>query len=323
MFAVPDDPAAPRPVESTLPPPARVGRERTLVTEFSGKALGSLILGMLSFLLPVVLSLPAFIVGVLAIRDISRSGGQLLGKALAYGGITTAFLGNFSIIVLFSVWSTVRAREVAFEASKQNLSRLAKAMHRHNKIYGSAPANATYRERGGRGGRLGRDPVLLSWRVRLLLSLGHQELFDKFKQDEPWDSPHNLKLLPLMPKVYAPVFGNTPPGHTHYQVFTGPKTPFKLGVGPRIPATFRDGTSNTILIIEADYAVPWTEPADVDLLGLRRLPQFGKLWGDGFLGAMADGSTRFISKRVSEPTLRMAIDPSDGGILAPNWERGP
>jgi hypothetical protein len=122
-----------------------------------------------------------------------------------------------------------------------------------------------------------------------------------------------------MPKVYAPVRGDAPPNHTHYLVFTGPKTVFN---GPQgIPLLrIQDGTSNTFLIVEADDAVPWTKPADLEVAPGRALPRLGGQWGDGFLVAMADGSTRFVSNRVSEQTLRLAIDPADGMLLPADWE---
>ena len=41
---------------------------------------------------------------------------------------------------------------------------------------------------------------LLSWRVRILPYLEGRYLFEQFKLDEPWDSPHNMKLLKGIPK---------------------------------------------------------------------------------------------------------------------------
>ncbi len=43
---------------------------------------------------------------------------------------------------------------------------------------------------------------LLSWRVAILPCLGQKELYNRFKLDEPWDSPHNRQLAVLMPEVY-------------------------------------------------------------------------------------------------------------------------
>jgi hypothetical protein len=48
---------------------------------------------------------------------------------------------------------------------------------------------------------------LYSWRVLLLPYLDEQELYQQFQLDEPWDSPHNLQLLPRMPGFYAPPSG--------------------------------------------------------------------------------------------------------------------
>ncbi len=45
-------------------------------------------------------------------------------------------------------------------------------------------------------------PTELSWRVALLPFLDKQDLYDEFHHDEPWDSPHNLKLVDKMPKVF-------------------------------------------------------------------------------------------------------------------------
>ena len=53
------------------------------------------------------------------------------------------------------------------------------------------------------GNRNGPGNLLLSWRVHLLPYLGHQELYDEFRRDEPWDSPHNVDLLARMPDVYS------------------------------------------------------------------------------------------------------------------------
>ncbi len=61
--------------------------------------------------------------------------------------------------------------------------------------------------------------------------LPHSEqvtLFRQFKLDEPWDSPHNIRLFPMMPHQYESPRKNNTPGETFYQVFTGPGTAFPL-----------------------------------------------------------------------------------------------
>ena|ERR1700722_698125 len=44
---------------------------------------------------------------------------------------------------------------------------------------------------------------LYSWRVAILPLIDSARLYEEFHQDEPWDSPHNIKLLPKMPPSYA------------------------------------------------------------------------------------------------------------------------
>ncbi len=170
---------------------------------------------------------------------------------------------------------------------------------------------------------------LLSWRVTLLPYLDQGKLYKEFKLDEPWDSPHNKKLLEKMPAVYAPVMGKTKePYSTYYRIFTGPNTPFdpmKARRGPeglggaRFPASFPDGTSNTILIVEAAEAVPWTKPDELEFDRKKPLPKLGGQFPGIFLAALADGSVRMIRRAISEETLKNAIDPADGNVLGPDW----
>ena len=59
---------------------------------------------------------------------------------------------------------------------------------------GRLPAAALYSKDG---------KPLLSWRVQILPYLGHQELYNRFRHNESWDSEHNRKLFEHMPDVIA------------------------------------------------------------------------------------------------------------------------
>jgi hypothetical protein len=165
---------------------------------------------------------------------------------------------------------------------------------------------------------------LLSWRVAILPYLEQQELYKQFKLDEPWDSPHNKKLLDKMPTVYAPVGVQTKEPHTtFYQAIVGPGAAWefkpKAGAlfnaeGLRYPASFTDGTSNTIGLVEAAKAVPWTKPEDVPYDPKGALPKLGGLFKDGFHAAFMDGSVRFLSRRVGPDSLRAVITRAAGDI---------
>lgn len=103
---------------------------------------------------------------------------------------------------------------------------------------------------------------LLSWRVAILPHVEQKPLYDRFKLDEPWDSPHNKTLIPLMPRVYRSPFAKVESGKTTYVLATGPKLLFGTAKAKGI----RDvvDTSNTILAFDVDdaSAVTWTKPDD-------------------------------------------------------------
>jgi hypothetical protein len=108
----------------------------------------------------------------------------------------------------------------------------------------------------------------LSWRVHILPFIGFTELYQEFKFDEAWDSPHNIKLLPKMPAIYSPIADmnetvELKPYHTTYVAPVGSKTVF----GQEEPMSFgniTDGTSNTIAFVELkrEHAIPWTSPEE-------------------------------------------------------------
>src|SRR5712691_6018975 len=104
---------------------------------------------------------------------------------------------------------------------------------------------------------------LLSWRVLILPFLAQENLYQGFHLDEPWDSSHNIQLLSRMPSAYGPYKGDPPKdGGTYFQAFVGPGAAFE-GTKGLTYADFKDGTSNTIMVVEAWDAVPWTKPEDL------------------------------------------------------------
>jgi len=155
---------------------------------------------------------------------------------------------------------------------------------------------------------------LLSWRVLLLPYLDEgAELYREFRLDEAWDSPHNLRLVPRMPSVFAPPPGRRArlaPGHTVCHVFIGPETPFAVPTGPLIPYSyFPSSPSNTFLIVEAGKPIPWTKPQELVYYSYRPLPDLTGLFEDGFRAATADGAIYFVKNDMEEDILRSAISP--------------
>jgi hypothetical protein len=144
--------------------------------------------------------------------------------------------------------------------------------------------------------------------VHILPYIGEQELHGKFRLDEAWDSPHNVKLLPLMPPVYrAPTATKAQDHYSSYYVLTGPTTAFagRKGVGFE---EMVDGTAHTLLAAEADRPIPWTKPEDIPYDPDKPLPKLGGLTEGGFNAATCDGAVHFFSDAAADREGRSAAD---------------
>ena len=207
------------------------------------------------------------------------------------------------------VWPIIaRARQAAQRsASVNNLKQIALAMHNYHSTYNRFPAAVII-------GPDGKTPH--SWRVELLPYLEQNELFTAYKMDEPWDSPNNKKVLEKMPRVFAaiPDAGGT---FSSYFVLSGDETAFP-GERPVRIADITDGTSNTIMLVEAKRDIPWTKPEDIPYEAKKPFPKLGGFFPEGFNAALCDGSVRFLANGIAEPVLR-ALTTRGGGEIIPNF----
>jgi hypothetical protein len=176
-----------------------------------------------------------------------------------------------------------RASRQQVRTSINNIKQIALSVHNYADTFGGKLPQNVVKD----------DKPLLSWRVLLLPYLEQEALYKQFKLDEPWDSPNNLKLLEKIPAV--------------------------IGSGLGI-AQIADGTSNTILCVEATRAAPWTKPTDIPFDPMKDLPKFGKAFGEKPLAALCDGSVRELDlNTISAATLKNAINTNDGIPLGPDW----
>ncbi|HMP59727.1 MAG TPA: DUF1559 domain-containing protein [Gemmatales bacterium] len=204
-----------------------------------------------------------------------------------------------------------------------NLRHIVVAMHMFHNDYSRMPSN--YCDPQGK--------PLLSWRVALLPYMEQNALYQKFKIDEPWDSPNNKPLIAEMPKFYQVPGTSTPVGQTHIQVFVGAPqyqgqfAPiFRSGGRQRLTLNQivnLDGASNTLCVVEATHPVIWTKPddividADIDDLA-KPGPALGALADDPhFVAAFADGSVRVFRRSLPDAAkykriLRALVGVADG-----------
>lgn len=145
---------------------------------------------------------------------------------------------------------------------------------------------------------------LLSWRVALLPYLDRQDLYDQFRLDEPWDSPHNLSLVGRMPRVYREGDEERDrEGKTRLRILTSsregyPQTPFVLGERRGLSwgaITSQDGSMATALVLELAEPTIWTNPDEPRYVPGGLLPRFGHPErDDGVHVLFADGSVRLL-----------------------------
>ncbi len=217
--------------------------------------------------------------------------------SLRYSGDHMSSVASIGVLTALLLPAVQAAREAARRTeAKNHLKQIGLAMHNYHDTNGRFPPRAIYDKSG---------KPLLSWRVALLPYVDEGDLYKEFKLDEPWDSPHNKKLIEQMPTVYKNPNGSAGDGKTNYLVSVGKGTIFEGTKGTRI-ADIADGTSNTILAVEAnlDQSVIWTKPDDLEYDPAQPKRGLGSLRPEGFQVLLADGSVRFISNHVDIALLK-------------------
>ena len=147
---------------------------------------------------------------------------------------------------------------------------------------------------------------LLSWRVAILPFVEQQSLYQQFHLDEPWDSEHNRELIKQMPEWFRDPHDDPKSTNASYFMPTGKGMigESEEGIGDR---QIKDGTSHTILLVEAKRDIPWTKPEDIEIDSDpgKPLPKFGgHLVPDGlFVAGFADGSVRTLSQSMDPQIL--------------------
>ncbi len=234
-------------------------------------------------------------------------------------------LGLLGILAAILTPQIQQAREAARRSScKCNLKQLGLALHNYHEANGCfPPAYVTD----------GKGRPMHSWRVLILPYIDQAALYAKYKFDEPWDGPHNIRLLDEIPPIYkcpshcpsprkvaglpsrfgllacstlGTVSSSQQPRCTNYAAVLGKDCVFR-GAQPVSIGDITDGTSNTVLVGEVtDSDILWTKPEDINVA---KHPQMGDRMGfssDHQTGAfflMGDGSVRFISAATPQSTI--------------------
>jgi serine/threonine protein kinase len=204
-------------------------------------------------------------------------------------------------------WVQAGGRDVQ---STNQLKQMGLAFHNFASAYRKFPASASMAREGAIGINDESELKPFSWRVAILPFIEQQKLFEQYRFDEPWDSEANLKLLAKMPSIYRSpdASEDQPVGQANYQGIANGASALGIDDGVKF-RDIRDGTSNTLLILETKSSVPWTKPQD-----LSELPKFAD---DAVLRyLMADGSVRTMDP-VDEEKLKALITRDGGERIEP------
>lgn len=104
-------------------PPAAVPSMAPMEGPTSGKAIASLICGILGFvILPIISAIPAIVLGHLSLSEIKRSAGRIKGQGMAIAGLVLGYLGIamipfILIIAAIAIPNLLRAKMAANESS--------------------------------------------------------------------------------------------------------------------------------------------------------------------------------------------------------------
>jgi hypothetical protein len=218
-------------------------------------------------------------------------------------------IASTGILLALLLPAVQAAREAARRnASMNNMKQLVLGLANHEASRKAFPAHTSYDADG---------KPLLSWRVHILPFVEQSTLYKQFHLDEPWDSEHNKQLIAQMPNLFldpSSIKLSPQDGKTHYLGVLGDAYLFDGTNEGRAFAEIRDGSSNTIAIIQVDddHAAVWTKPDDWQPDADDPLQGLGGLHPGGTLAGFCDGHVQFISKMIDPETLLSLLTVAGG-----------
>lgn len=273
----------------------------TEVIRTSGKAIASFVLGLISLVCSLFAGIPALVLGLLALSDISREPQRLKGRGLAFAGVALGsigcVLGTVGVLIALLLPAVQAARTAAREAqTANNLKQIGIALHNYNSTFNTFPP-AVQNDSSG-------QPAL-SWRVALLPYLEEQDMYQGYQPAEPWNSPANLQALNHLPPVFRSPFASAG-DDVGYVVVTDPEFVFDGTTACQLREV-TDGLSKTIIAVDAEpTGVKLAEPRDFEwqeFLQRFQNQAVGNMPG-GFVALAADGSVTFVPYDTDPATLR-------------------
>ena len=240
------------------------------------------------------------------------SSGTARTKNRSGAGLTQILLTMVTLVIILAVGAAFflpaqrRARPAALRSQcKNNLKQIGLALHNYHEDQGAFPPAYTVDANG---------KPLHGWRTLILPYLDQKPLYDSIDLSKPWNDPANAEAYATHLSAYVCPSTDMPDGYTTYLALVGPDCAFQAAQ-PQQLRDMQDGTSNTVLVIDASpiAAVHWMDPTDsandffLNVTDGTVLSHAG-----GFHALLGDGTVRFLPETLPQETRR-ALSTIAGG----------
>jgi len=203
----------------------------------------------------------------------------------------------------FEIAARINEQNQAKAAAAQSMGKvknIATALLAYHKDKGKFPPAATLSKEG---------KPLLSWRVQILPYLGHNLLYKQFKQNEPWDSEQNKKLIRRIPPSFRETQDDLNKGTSPFQAPVGLATIFPPGGTGTNSIQIINELSNTIMIVKVpeDKSSIWTKPEDWEIDVNLSAKDLLKGFTNAIVFACADGEVKTMPLKDAEVKIKSML----------------
>ena len=196
----------------------------------------------------------------------------------------------------------------AMRKASLTLEAVAKAMLKYEEEHGTFPPPYSTDADG---------KPLLSWRVLILPYLDQKYLYQSFRLDEPWDSPHNIRYAGRVPRCFQ--VGETKMVNKQFQTRLLALVSENSALREKTTTIGQvvDGTVNTLstVIASPQETVVWSKPDDLSGTPESISQKLIESSPNGFWAASCDSSVHFVMSGSDAQKLALAIQIDDGQII--------
>jgi hypothetical protein len=248
-----------------------------------------------------------------------KSGG---GKTVL---IVLAIVGGVMVLVIVGlgllIWPAMnRVRDASARMqTSNNIMQLNLGLHNYDSANAKLPGPYVGPTEGGLPASANPSDRL-SWRYSILPYIEQDNVYRMMDPRQAWNSPTNRLGADAVIKTFSDPL-DPPTANTRFRCFYNNGALFDTDPTRRTAVyTVPDGTSNTVMFVEAVEMVPWAQFNEFAFDPNGTPPPLGHPTRDVFLAGMADGSVRTVKKTVSPSSLKAAITRNGNDVVGSDFD---